>query len=46
MNVNLDTRIFTGELDLPGLPQQNPGGDAITVIAWREVTPLMPGDNQ
>ena len=39
MNVNLDTRIYTGNLQLPGLPQQDPGGNDITIIAWREVTP-------
>lgn len=39
MNVILDDRIFTGELALPGLPQQDPGGDDITIVAWREVTP-------
>ncbi len=39
MNVRLDTRIFTGDLQLPGLPQQNPGGDTMVIIAWREITP-------
>jgi len=46
MNVQLDTRIFTGDLQLPGLPQQSPGGDTITVIAWREVQPDIPQVDQ
>lgn len=39
MVVTLDDRIFTGELVLPGLPEQHIGDGHYTIIGWREVRP-------
>jgi len=39
MIVTLDDRVLTGNLVLPGLPEQDPGGEEVTIIGWREVTP-------
>lgn len=38
MVIELDDRIFTGELILPGLPEIDPGTGQWVIVAWREKT--------
>jgi hypothetical protein len=38
LTVNFDDRIWTGALDLPGLPTQSGAGATWTVASWREIS--------